>query len=138
MHSDSTSSVPHAEEVAERQDVHAVQRAGEDQAEQHQAQPGAERVGDQSAETFLKEGSGDAEHGFRAEPGGEHHGEYDIHRQIAAGDDVVAGVVYLGGGHKADADGNDQVGDDEPEEHGRLLRKGSGAVEGGLFEAGEV
>lgn len=119
--------IAHAEEVTQRQQVHAVQRAREDQAEEHQAHRGAERVGDQAAKTFVDEGGGDAEHGFGTEPGGEHHGQHHHHRQVAAGGDVVTRVVYAGSGIQADADGNDEVGDDKPEQHGWALRDGASA-----------
>jgi hypothetical protein len=119
--------VAHAEEIAQREQVHAVQRAGEDEAEQHQAGRGAERVGDQAVEAFLEEGGGDAEHGLGAEPGGEHHRQHDDHRQVAPCGDVVTRIVHPGGGIQADADGDDQVGDDKPEQHGWAFRVGASA-----------
>jgi hypothetical protein len=107
-------------EIADGQQVHAVELAREEQAEQDQAQRSAEGVGDQSAEIAFHEGGRDAQYRFGAEPSGEHHGQDDVQGQRAAGSDVVLGVVYLGGGVKTDAQGDDQIQDDEAQQHGWL------------------
>ena len=98
-------------------EVESVQAFGEDQAEQHQADRGAERIGDQAAESLVNEGGGNAEYRFGAEPGGEDHGQDNGKWQVAAGDDVVAGIVHPSRGIKADADGNGEIDDDEPDQH---------------------
>jgi hypothetical protein len=110
------------EEVAQRQQVHPVQRPREHQAEQHQADRRAERVRDQAAKTLVDEGGRDAEDGFGAEPGREHHRQHDHEGQIAAGDDVVARIVHPCGGIQADADRHDDVGNHEPQEHEQIFR----------------
>ena len=111
--------------VGDGQQVHPVQLAGEEQAEQDQAQRRAERIGNQPAEVLVQEGGGNAEHGFGAEPGREHHRHDHDQRQRAAGGNVVARVVHLGGGIHADADGNDQIEDDETQQHGLISRTNS-------------
>jgi len=103
--------------VADGGQIHAVEFAGEEQSHQDQAQAGAERVGHHAAQAFLGESGRDAEHGFRAEPGGEHRRGDHRQRQAAARDGVIPGVVDTGSGVETDADGNQQVDDDEPDQH---------------------
>ncbi len=109
--------VAHAEIVAEGQDVQLVELLGEEEAGDDQAHRGAEGIGDDAAQAFLDEGGGDAEHCFGAEPGGEHGGGDDRQRQVAAGDREILGRVHAGGHVEADADGQHQVENDEPDQH---------------------
>ena len=52
-----------------------------------------------------------------AEPGREHGGGDHVQRQAAPGDGVVGRVLHAHRGPQADADRNDPVDDDEPEQH---------------------
>ena len=105
--------------VADGEQVHAVERAGEEEAHQDQAQARAERVGDDPREAVLDEGRRDAEHRLGAEPGREHRGGHDVHRHAPPGDREVLGVVHPLRRVDADRDRDDPVDDHEPEEHGR-------------------
>src|SRR5450759_3109623 len=58
------------------------------------------------------------QHGLGAEPGREYGRGDDVERKRAPGYRVIPGVLHQRAGPKADADGNDPVGDDEPEQHG--------------------
>ncbi len=109
-------------EIAYGQQVHAVQRRGEKQPDQDQAHGGAEGIGDDAVQSFLQESRGDAEHRFGPEPRGEHRGGDHIKRQVAPGDGEIAGVMHTRGRIQADADRNDPIGDDEPQQHVSFLR----------------
>ncbi len=108
-------------EIAYGQEVHAVQRRGEEQPDQDQAHGGTERIGDNAMQPFLQEGGGDAEYRLGAEPSGEHRGGHHIERQVTPGDGKIPRIVYARGGIQADADRNDPVGDDKPQQHMRVL-----------------
>jgi hypothetical protein len=91
----------------------AKKEAGDDQAHRR-----AEGVGDHAAQAFLDEGGGNPEDRLGAEPGGEHRGGDHRQRQVAAGDGEILGGMDAGRGIEADADGNHQVENDEPDQHG--------------------
>ena len=107
-----------AVEVPDREEIHPVERAREEQPDQDEAQRGAERVGHEAAQPFAQECRGDAEHGLGAEPRGEHGGEHHVERQVPAGCNVVARVVHLRGGDQPQRDRQHEIGDDEPKHHG--------------------
>ncbi|MNZ84844.1 hypothetical protein D3C78_1036150 [compost metagenome] len=106
-----------AEEVADGEQVQAVQRTGKDEADQHQAAEGAERVFDDPGETFFEERRRNTQHRFGAEPGGEHHGDDEGEGHAPASGSVVRGVVHAGGGVKTDSDGDQQVYRYKPDQH---------------------
>ena len=78
------------------------------------------------AQAFLDEGGGDAENRFGAEPRGEHGGGDDRQRQMAAGDGEILGAMDAGRGKEADADGNHEVENDEPDQHDRTVNRKKG------------
>ena len=103
--------------IADGEQVHAIQLAGEKQAGENQAQARTEGIGHHAAQAVFDEGGRDAEHSFRAEPGGEHRCHHDGQGQTAAGDREVLGVMYARGGDQADGQRNQQVDNDKPDQH---------------------
>ena len=93
-------------------------RAGwKKEARDDEAERRTEGVRHDAAQPFLDEGGGNPEHRLGAEPGGEYRGGDDGQRQVAAGDGEILGAMDAGGGIKADADGDDEIENDEPDEH---------------------
>jgi hypothetical protein len=107
--------------VADRQQRHFVQLAGEEQAHQDQAGAGAEGVFDHSVQAAVHELGGDAQHGFRTEPGGERGGDDHHQRQVPPGDREIGGVLDAPGGIQADADRDQQVDNHQGQQHRSLL-----------------
>ncbi|MCY1425279.1 hypothetical protein D9M71_410630 [compost metagenome] len=95
-----------AEEVADGQQIEAIEGTGEHQAHQHQASERSEGVFDDPGEAFLEEGGGNAQHGLGAEPGGEHHGHDQGEGHAPAAGGEVRGVLHPGGSVETDSDGD--------------------------------
>ena len=108
-------------EVADRQEIHAVERAREERRDKDQAEGRAERVGDHAAQPIAREGGRDRQHGLGAEPGGEHRGRAHVERETAARDQVVLRVVDPLRRPEPDADRDGEVGDDGGDQHARAI-----------------
>ena len=107
--------------IADGEQIHAVERAREEQGDEDQAERGAEGVGNDAAQAVLGEGGRDGEHRFGAEPGGEHGGRAHVQRQAATRDYVILGVVHALCGPQPDSYGDEQVGGDRCDQHARAI-----------------
>jgi hypothetical protein len=110
-------------EIADGQQIHAVEESGKEQRGEHQAHRRAERVAGHALQPVLGKGGADREHGLGAEPGGEDRGHVDVKRQAAAGDEVVARTVHAACGDQPDGDGHGQVQPDKGDQHEPSPRK---------------
>jgi hypothetical protein len=110
-------------EVADGQQVHAVEQPREQQRGDHQAHRRAEGVAGDAAQAILGEGGRYRQHRFGPEPGGEHGGHVHVQWQRAAGDQEVLGNVDAAGRQQPNGDGQGQVKGDESDEHDRPPKK---------------
>ncbi|MNQ84108.1 hypothetical protein D3C85_992280 [compost metagenome] len=106
-----------AEEVTDGQQVHAVQRTGENQAHQHQAAERTEWVFDDAGKAFLDEGGRNPQYGLGAEPGREHHRRHQGKGHAAATGREVFGAFHAGRCVETDTYREQKVNRYKPNQH---------------------
>ena len=82
----------------------------------------SKRIGDDGPQAVLHKGGGDPEDRFGAEPRGKDRRRDDRQRQASPGHRKIPGIVHTSGGIQPDADGDQQIEDDEPEDHARRIK----------------
>ena len=107
-----------AEEVADGQEVLAVEAGREEQAHEDEAHARAERVLDDGTEAALHEPRGDPHDGLGAEPGGERRRDHHREREAAAGEREVGCVLDPRAGPHAEGEGAHEVEHDEDDQRG--------------------
>jgi hypothetical protein len=99
-------------EIADRQQIHAVERARKEERNEQQAERRAERIRDDAPQAVAGERRGYREHRFGAEPRREHGRCAHVERQASTGEHEIPGVVHPPRRPQADDDRQHQVEDD--------------------------
>ena len=105
--------------VADGQQAQAVEGAGEENGDQHEAERCPEGVARDETEPLVGELGRDGEDGFGPEPGGEHAGEAHVEREGPTGDHEVFGVLHAQRGVQAEGHRGQHVEHDAENEHGK-------------------